>query len=180
MAGKIYTRTGDKGETSLFGGKRVSKASERVEAYGTVDELNSILGHTKALLPVTEKTLFKQVELIQHDLLIIGSTLARIDGKNVEKFHMTEKRIERVIDSMTEKLPLLQNFILPGGSPAGSMFHVARSTCRRAERRVIALTHQEVVDPGIIKYLNRLSDYLFTAARFVNHSELLKETVWKK
>lgn len=180
MAGKIYTRKGDKGETSLFGGKRVSKASERVEAYGTVDELNSLLGHTKSFLSKSEKKLFSQIEHIQHDLFIIGSTLARIDGAKAEGFHMSEKKIENAIDSMTETLPLLQNFILPGGNHGGSMFHVARSVCRRAERRVIHLSHQEVVDPGIIKYLNRLSDYLFTAARFVNHNASIPETIWKK
>jgi len=177
---KIYTRTGDKGETSLFGGKRVSKASERVEAYGTVDELNSVLGHLKSHLEESEKELFRMIEKIQHDLFAIGSYLARTDGKTIDSFHMSEKKIESEIDKMTETLPVLRNFILPGGGKAGSLFHVARSVCRRAERRVIALSHQEVVDPVIIRYLNRMSDFLFTGARFVNQREHQKEIVWKK
>lgn len=180
MAGKIYTRTGDTGQTSLFGGKRVSKASERVEAYGTVDELNSILGQVRASLPESEKKLSLHIERIQHDLLVIGSTLARTDGQKAEGFILTEKKIEKAIDQMTETLPDLQNFILPGGTQAGSLLHVARSVCRRAERRVIVLSHQEVLDQGIIKYLNRLSDFLFTAARFVNHNASVPDTVWKK
>lgn len=177
---KIYTKTGDSGETSLFGGKRVSKASDRVEAYGTVDELNSILGHLKTHLVDSERGLFKTVEKIQHDLLVIGSTLARTDGKRADGLKMNESDIEKSIDQMTKPLPVLRNFILPGGNGGGSLLHVARSVCRRAERRVIALSHREVVDPGIIRYLNRLSDFLFTAARFVNHNASQPETVWKK
>lgn len=177
---KIYTKTGDKGETALFGGKRVSKASDRVEAYGTVDELNSILGHVKAHLIDKEKDLFNTVEKIQHDLLVIGSTLARTDRKEAEGLRMKETDIEKSIDTMTQTLPDLHNFILPGGSDGGSLFHVARSVCRRAERRIISLSQKEVVDPAIIRYLNRLSDFLFTAARFVNNNANKPETVWKK
>lgn len=181
---KIYTRTGDKGETSLFGGKRVSKASGRVDTYGTVDELNTILGIAVAFLRPSEKLIKKELEHIQHDLFTIGATLASPGNKtNVSRSEKLEKRtteFEQLIDELTGKLPELRNFILPGGGKAGSHLHLARTVCRRTERRIIALSKKEEVDNGIIMYFNRLSDLLFTMARFVNHKEKKKETMWKQ
>ena len=181
MSLKIYTRTGDKGETSLFGGKRVSKASLRVDAYGTVDELNSVLGvvvsHFKKKSPVKEELL-----KIQHDLFTIGSVLATPPPSKRDVSSLTKRidEFERLIDHMTEKMPELRNFILPSGSIAGSFLHQARSVCRRAERRITELTKKETVDDNILKYFNRLSDLLFTMARFINHKERKKETIWNK
>ncbi len=191
---KIYTRTGDKGQTSLLGGKRVSKTSDRVDTYGTVDELNSLIGVVLAHLRPSEATIKKELEVIQHDLFTIGaylaapgvqSTASRIPtssslrgvSKNLES---RVKDFEKLIDSLTKRLPELRNFILPGGGNAGSLLHLARTVCRRAERRVIALSKNEQVDSGVIMYFNRLSDLLFTMARFVNHKEKKKETIWSQ
>ncbi len=180
---KIYTRTGDKGQTSLASGKRVSKASSRVEAYGTVDELNSVIGVVVVHLSASQKGLVKELESIQHDLFEIGATLATPAGKNQEvRSKNLGKRVEtfeRVIDRLTKTLPPLKNFILPGGGKAGAFLHMARTVCRRAERHIIALSQKEQVDAGIIPYFNRLSDLLFTMARFVNQKEKKKETVWR-
>ena len=179
---KIYTRTGDKGQTSLFGGKRVSKASQRVDTYGTVDELNSSLGVVIAHLKPSERILKRELEAVQHDLLTIGSYLASPGNKNQESRikHLAKRTedFEKLIDRLTEKLPKLKNFILPGGGMAGSFLHQARTVCRRAERRIIAFSQKETVDDEVVKYLNRLSDLLFTMARFVNYQEQKKETIW--
>ena len=181
---KIYTRTGDKGQTSLVNGKRVSKASDRVDAYGTVDELNSVLGVVIAYLRASQKGLVKELENIQHDLFEIGAVLAT-PASSIQQtvFSKLRKRVEtfeRVIDGLTKTLPPLKNFILPGGGKAGPHLHMARTVCRRAERRIIALSEKEQVDDEIIKYFNRLSDLLFTMARFVNQRQKKKETVWIK
>lgn len=186
---KIYTRTGDKGQTSLFGGKRVLKSSLRVEAYGTVDELNSAIGvavgevqSTKLKVKSYNAKLQNELEKIQHDLFGIGSVLASPKvqssklkvqslGKRVEEF-------EKMIDMLTEKLPPLRNFILPGGGKAGAQLHLARTVCRRAERRVVALAGKEDVASEILIYFNRLSDLLFTMARFMNMKEKKIETIW--
>jgi cob(I)alamin adenosyltransferase len=176
----IYTRTGDRGQTSLFGGKRVSKADLRVDTYGTVDELNSILGIVIAFLGTKSKREKKELVAIQRDLLEVGSYLA---NPKADPVVMLEKRVgefEDLIDSMTKKIPELHNFILPGGSKAGATLHHARTVCRRAERRLVALQQQEEVDEYVVKYLNRLSDLLFTMARYVNHVAKQKETIWIK
>lgn len=175
----IYTRTGDKGETSLFGGKRVSKAAKRVEAYGTIDELNSCLGSALSFLPSSQKRLRSKLLKIQNNLLLLGSTLA---NPNSLPLSLEEeiKDLEKEIDLMTAQMPPLRNFILPGGSKAGSLLHLARTVCRRAERRLVNLAETESVDKGIVKYINRLSDFLFTAGRFVNHKKGEKETIWQK
>ncbi len=172
----IYTRKGDKGETSLFGGKRVKKFSLRVETYGTVDELNSSIGVAIANVSSIKKELTK----IQNDLLHIGSTLANPSAKKLLELEKRVLEFEKLIDKMTEKMPVLRNFILPGGGKAGSILHLSRTICRRAERRIVELADKEEVDENIIKYLNRLSDLLFTMARFVNHKEKKKETIWNK
>ena len=176
----IYTRTGDKGKTSLFDGTRVLKSHIRVETYGTIDELNSVIGAAVASIKKQKSGIKKELEEIQHDLFAIGSVLATPHGMPVIGLDTRPKDFEKLIDEMTSKMPELKNFILPGGSPAGSLLHVARTVSRRAERKVIALMQKEEVDTNIVIYLNRLSDLLFTMARFVNHLEKQKETIWKK
>lgn len=179
---KIYTKTGDKGQTSLFGGKRVSKSSVRVEAYGTVDELNSFIGIVCSILVKKEKQITKELINIQRDLLSIGSYLASPSNKKQrERIGVLENRIkefENLIDSKTKKIPKLTNFILPGGGILSSNFHYSRTLCRRAERRIVALSKKEEVDLLVLKYFNRLSDLLFTLARYVNMREKGKEEVW--
>lgn len=195
---KIYTKTGDTGETSLFGGKRVSKASIRVETYGTVDELNSAIGAAIAQAESTSTTLsvngkrkgkriqnvITELEKIQHDLLHIGSSLANPSASSLpfdaSRLNKRTEELEKFIDQLTAKLPELSNFILPGGGEAGSLLHLARTICRRTERRIVELHQKEHISNTILTYFNRLSDTLFTMARFVNHKEKKKETIWKK
>ncbi len=184
---KIYTKTGDKGETSLFGGKRVSKADPRVEAYGTVDELNSAIGiaiaeaqNSKLKAQNNSSKLKTELEKIQNDLFDIGSTLANPKAKPIERLEKRVEDFETMIDEMTKELPELRNFILPGGGMSGSQLHFARTICRRAERRIVELSQKDSVDKSIVMYFNRLSDLLFTMARFVNHKEKQKETIWTK
>lgn len=179
---KIYTRTGDEGETGLFGGGRVSKTHPRVEAYGDVDELNATVGLARAieLMPRVDEVLVP----IQRDLFAIGALLATPDRekmkKHLEKASIDEKRIaelERAIDGGDEELEPLKSFIIPGGTPKAAALHVARTVCRRAERRVIALGQEEI--PSIVVvYLNRLSDLLFTLARVANRRAGAGEVTW--
>ncbi len=175
---KIYTRTGDKGKTSLFGGKRVYKFETRVDTYGTVDELNSIIG--VAVAELKKGKVKEELERIQHDLLVIGASLANPSPQANTRLQKRVSDLERVIDEMTEKLPRLKNFILPGGGKAGAYLHMARTICRRAERRLVQLLQKEQIDEQVITYINRLSDVLFTMARFVNYKEKKKETIWVK
>jgi len=186
MGLKIYTRTGDKGETSLFGGKRVKKYSLRVETYGTVDELNSAIGvaiaQSQKLKIKDQKyisNITNELEQIQHDLFDIGSALSNPNAQQLEWLRTRIDEFEKLIDSLTEKLPELRNFILPGGSLIGSQIHLARTICRRAERRIVELAQKEDIDKFIIKYVNRLSDLLFTIARFVNQKEKKREIIWR-
>lgn len=177
----IYTRTGDKGTTSLFDGTRVAKSHARVETYAAIDELNSLIGQTLAFFPKrTYKPIVKELERIQHDLFDIGSALAMPHPIPVSGLENRPKDFEIIIDDLTQKLPELKNFILPGGSKSGSLLHVARTMARRAERRVVTLTEKEEVDDQILIYLNRLSDLLFTLARYSNHKEKQKEIKWIK
>ena len=202
----IYTRTGDRGQTSLLDGTRVSKANARVEAYGTIDELNTSVGAAVAFL---NKTKFKKVavalEEIQRDLFEIGSALANPNASietarphpnpllkgegNInasvkgEGEYGLEKRpleFERLIDDLTDKLPELKNFILPGGGKTGAYLHICRTLARRSERRIVALIKNEEVDQAIVIYINRLSDLFFTMARYVNFKEKKRETKWFK
>lgn len=170
---KIYTKTGDAGTTALFGGKRVSKADLRVDAYGTVDELNSYLG-----LLFEEQLVLE----IQDRLFTLGSMLATEPGNTKVKIpHLTEDDIvvlEKGIDKMEESLEPMKHFILPGGHQMVSFCHIARTVCRRAERLTVALNSVEPIDPLIIKYLNRLSDYLFVLSRFLSKKFNAKETPW--
>lgn len=178
---KIYTKTGDTGQTSLFGKIRVSKADPRVDAYGDVDELNTCLGVARAQgIPVD---ISASLETIQRDLFALGARLAdpaaRI-AERVSKVAITNaevERLEQLIDSLETELPPLRKFILPGGSPAGAMLHFARTVCRRAERRVIGLG-ADAVEPILVVYLNRLSDLLFVMARAVNHRAAAPEAEW--
>lgn len=182
----IYTRTGDKGLTSLFDTTRVPKHHDRVETYGTIDELNSAIGAVIAQiedlrLKIKEIDIVaKELEEIQHDLMSIGSALADPKAKPIKDLDKRAKEFEKQIDQMTEKLPELRNFILPGGGKAGSLLHLARTISRRAERRIVKLVQDTEIDNGIIVYINRLSDLLFTMSRFVNHKENKKETIWGK
>lgn len=178
MAGPIYTKTGDKGKTSLFDGKRVLKSDKKVETYGTIDELNSAIGAASAF--VRNRLIKQALEEIQNDLLEIGSSLAVSSTLPVDQLKNRPVELEKLIDKLTKQLPPLNQFILPGGGKGGSLLHVARTIARRAERRVVGLSKTENVDEVIIIYLNRLSDLLFTMARFVNHKERQKEKIWRK
>lgn len=178
---KIYTRTGDKGKTSLFGGKRISKDSQRIEAIGTIDELNSILGASASF--VRDKKVLSIIQKIQNDLFNIGAELAnpqeissntkRLSGLEKDKIEV----LESIIDQYDKNVPTIKYFILPGGVDSASLLHLSRSVSRRAERRVISISK---VNPNILSYLNRLSDLLFVLARYLNNKAKIKETPWKK
>jgi cob(I)alamin adenosyltransferase len=177
---KIYTRTGDTGETSLFDGTRTKKSDARVDAYGEVDELNAWLGLARAAHadPIVETHLAP----VQRDLFALGAQLADPGEKlasRVNKAFLRDadvERLEHVIDRLEEGLPPLRRFILAGGTPAGATLHVARTVCRRAERRMVAL--DPPCDPVLLRYVNRLSDLLFVLARDVNHRAGTPESEW--
>ncbi len=176
---KIYTRTGDKGETSLFSGQRVSKNHLRVETYGTVDEMNSVLGAACASKPHAETA--SHLAKLQNFCFQLGADLAtpldspqklvRVTGADVAW-------LEREMDDMDKDLSPLKNFILPGGTPAAAHIHIARSVCRRAERLAVALAVEETINPESVVYLNRLSDFLFTLARLENLRQGVPDTIW--
>jgi cob(I)alamin adenosyltransferase len=178
---KIYTKGGDAGETSLIGGTRVSKADPRVDAYGEVDELSACLGAARAALDDVD--LEQTLVVIQQELFAVGARLAdpsaRIAGRVVKAAVTPEAihRMEQTIDRLEQELPPLRRFILPGGGTPGALLHLARTVCRRAERRVIALG-PDAVDAIIIVYLNRLSDLLFTMARAANRRSGIIEIEW--
>jgi cob(I)alamin adenosyltransferase len=178
---KIYTKTGDTGETSLFDNTRVSKADPRVDAYGDVDELNAYLGAVCAAGPGED--LLASLQAIQKDLFALGSRLADPSSRvapRVTKAAITAEavtRLEQLIDTLESELPPLRRFILPGGSPVGALLHVSRTVCRRAERRVIGLG-PGAVEPVLVVYLNRLSDLLFVMARAANHRARMPEVEW--
>ena len=180
MAFKIYTKTGDKGETSLFGGKRLPKNHIRIESYGTVDELNAWIGLIKDHLQ--EEVLQAELYEIQNRLFTVGANLASDPEKNMQTPDILESDIsmmEQAIDRMETTLPALKNFILPGGHPTVSYCHLARCVCRRAERMVVALSQEEQVEPILIRYLNRLSDYLFVLGRKIAQNRAADEVIWK-
>jgi len=176
---KIYTKTGDKGMTSLFGGTRVSKDYIQIESYGTVDELNAHIGLLISL--IEEKDLLKTLKAVQSILFDIGSHLAS-DGKADDHLPQLEEHfineLEKLMDSMTLKLPPLKAFILPGGNQRISIAHICRTICRRAERRVISLEPIKALNPLIIIYLNRLSDYFFVLARYLSRLDGIDEIKW--
>ena len=178
---RIYTKTGDSGQTSLFDNSRVSKSHPRVEAYGEVDELNACLGAARSVC--TEQDLDGALEAIQRQLFAVGARLAdpssRISGR-VEKAVVQGEDVERLekwIDGFEQELPPLRKFILPGGSTCGAWLHLARTVCRRAERRVVGLGGV-AVEPIVVVYLNRLSDLLFVMARTVSHRQGSPEAEW--
>ena len=177
---KIYTRTGDTGETALFDNRRVSKADPRVDAYGEVDELNAWLGLVRAACP--EPDIAEALVHIQRDLFAVGAQLANPSEKlagRVTKAFISDadvERLESLIDRLERELPPLTRFILAGGATAGASLHVARTVCRRAERRIVALS--PAPDLLIVRYINRLSDLLFVLARVVNHRAGQPETEW--
>ncbi|MBK8984646.1 MAG: cob(I)yrinic acid a,c-diamide adenosyltransferase [Chloroflexi bacterium] len=178
---KIYTRNGDDGMTMLAGGQRVPKESLRIEAYGTVDELNSLIG--VALTHGLSERLTTALLAVQNELFHLGSDLAYLEADKakfaipqIEARHV--ERLEEMIDEITAVTGPLQNFILPGGSGGAAQLHVARTVCRRAERLVIALSRAEAVGEQVIPYLNRLSDALFVMARYENHQKGVAEPLW--
>ena len=171
---KIYTKTGDKGQTSLLFGKRVSKDDLRVEAYGTVDEANSALGFALCQLPRDDealRALADELLSIQRVLFNIGAELATPPGRRPgwEAEQEQIDALERLIDTIDTQIPPLTSFILPGGSPAGAGLHLARTIVRRAERLAVTVAREEELNPLVVTYLNRLSDALFNTARYVNH-----------
>ena len=177
---KIYTRTGDDGSTGLLGPGRVPKSSPRVEAYGSVDELNAQLGVVRTL--DREGWLADDIGAIQERLLATGAELATSAPAMLAKLdRLTEQdvaRLESVIDRLDAELPALTRFVLPGGTPLAAQLHVARTVCRRAERRVVALTAAESVEPRIVRYLNRLADLLFVMARWCNRRGGVADVTW--
>lgn len=179
---KIYTGTGDNGTTGLFGGPRVSKADARIEAYGTVDELNAVVGFARALLADDGTAIVDDVLAeIQSRLLILGADLstppdAKVDVPRIQACHASD--LEEQIDRLEEELPELTQFILPGGSKAAAAVHLARTICRRAERLLVRLEELEGGQTETLVFLNRLSDYLFVASRWINIREGGREETW--
>jgi cob(I)alamin adenosyltransferase len=176
---KIYTRGGDKGSTGLIGGARVPKDDVRLEAYGAVDELNALLGEARSRDETGEFD--AALGEIQRDLFVVGSSLAAPDpdaAKLPDFDGGPAERLEAWIDSMEEELPPLRSFVLPGGAPLGAALHRCRTVCRRAERAVVALSHGAAVAAEILIYLNRLSDFLFVAARLANRRAGVEEEPW--
>jgi cob(I)alamin adenosyltransferase len=177
---KIYTKTGDKGTTSLLGGKRISKGELKIEAYGTIDELNSWVGLLRDLSQKEERR--ELLKEIQDRLFTIGSEMASeldFDGKMLPDLYESDiDNLEKAMDNMNEKLPMLKHFILPGGHQIVSYAHIARTVCRRAERCAIRLHDIEGLNFLIIKYLNRLSDYLFVLSRMISKEVEVDEVKW--
>ena len=180
---KIYTKTGDSGTTSLFGGKRASKNSTRIRAYGEIDELNSLIGVIISEVgPHEVQPLIKKMIRVQTELFVLGADLAtpyEVKAKvpRVRKSFVT--RLEKEIDKWSSSLPQLKKFILPGGSKAGSKLHLARTVARRAERSIVELATQEKINKHAKIYINRLSDWFFTLARYINRLDKVSEVSWK-
>jgi len=181
----IYTKKGDKGRTSLGSGIRVWKDSNRVESYGTIDELNALLGVIEAELNLSSKKYAKYLSEIlnqvQNDLFCIGSYLSNpANSTFISHLSQNTSDFEKKIDEMTSKLPELENFILPGGTRIGANLQLARAVSRRAERKIVTLIKKEKVNSDVVSYVNRLSDLFFTMSRFANFNEHKKEIIWKK
>lgn len=185
---KIYTKTGDPGTSGLYGGKRISKTDARLEAYGTIDELNAWLGYALALITADHNPdgkLTTLLEQTQRQLFNIGAHLATPYTAETRPASLPQlaadsvTELEKSIDALDTELPELRAFILPGGSVAASVMHIGRTVCRRAERRVVALAKATYIDPLIVQYLNRLSDWLFIVARSLNHQHGVDDQLWK-
>lgn len=180
---KIYTRTGDDGTTALFGGHRVAKTHPRIDAYGTVDETNAHLGVIQALLRESDemKPVTDILHRIQNELFVLGADLATEDSSKTAVPRIEAGRTEQLeedIDRLSEDVPPLEHFVLPGGSQAAAVLHLARTTCRRAERLTVAAADLEPVNDEAVRYLNRLSDLLFVMARWVTHTGGGEEIEW--
>ena len=182
---RVYTKAGDKGQTALIGGQRVSKASLRIDCYGTVDELNAVLGLVRTSLEASPagEVLLPVMDRVQNELFNLGSQLATPDAERRAKMPAVEPRhvtaLESLIDELNENLPELKSFVLPGGGWVSSYFHLARTVCRRAERLVVALAETEESAPLALEYLNRLSDALFVFGRFAAAKEMRAEPLWE-
>jgi cob(I)alamin adenosyltransferase len=177
LSKRIYTRAGDKGKTGLLSGERISKADPRVEAYGTIDELGATLGVAKAH---ASKRIAGHLHDIQHKIFLINAELATnidalVDDKSLKQLIRVVgsdvEYLERIADELSGELPLLKNFVIPGGTKASAFLHVSRTVCRRAERRIVEFAKSTVVNEELIKYINRLSDLLFVMARYENEKE---------
>lgn len=182
MTFRIYTKTGDDGTTGLFGGGRVRKDDLRVEAYGALDELNAQLG--VAVLQLHDKAIAGWLRKLQDELFTLGGELATPDPEQVKRAFVPVGAdeigwMERTMDAIDAEVPPLHKFVLPGGDPGAAQLHVARTVCRRAERRLLTLTDREVLRPEVIQYVNRLSDLLFMLARLVNHRSGTPEPTWE-
>lgn len=179
---KIYTKTGDKGMTGLYGGGRISKDSPRIMAFGDVDELNAIIGVARA--HTTHEPIRKTLSEIQNSLFTLGAQLASAsENPKLDRINSSHVDfLERQIDVISDTLPALKNFILPGGSPLSSFLHLARTICRRAERSIVHLRtlEPETVDQWVVIYLNRLSDFLFVLARLANSLEKIEDVPWSQ
>ncbi|MFQ5349979.1 MAG: cob(I)yrinic acid a,c-diamide adenosyltransferase [Thermoanaerobaculia bacterium] len=178
---RVYTRTGDDGTTALGSGERVSKDDPRIEAYGSVDELNSVIG--AALATGLDAELEGVLGRVQNELLHLGADLCvpeerkrEMPGPRIEERHV--EALEEIIDRLSERLAPLENFLLPGGSPGAAQLHLARTVCRRAERRLVALAAAAEISPAAPRYLNRLSDALFVMARYENQAKGVPEPLW--
>lgn len=178
---KIYTKTGDQGTTALFGGRRVGKDDPRIDAYGTVDELNAFLGFAGA---ASRPEVADLIVALQNELFILGADLATpLDNRNaritrIEESHITE--MERRIDAIEERLAPIRFFILPGGCESAARLHICRTVARRAERMIVRLSSMEEIQEGNIRYINRLSDFLFVLARYANHLEARDDIRWQQ
>ena len=182
---RLYTRAGDRGDTGLFGGRRVAKDRPRVVAYGTIDELNAVLG--LAISHIRQRALVTTLHTIQNELFNIGAELAsdqpvRRGRKQAGVFRLDPARtqwLEGLIDEYDARVPPLRTFVLPSGSTAATLLHFARTVCRRAEREVVSLARAETVNPAMLTYLNRLGDLLFVLARYVNKTSRRRELLWR-
>jgi cob(I)alamin adenosyltransferase len=181
---KIYTKTGDKGETGLFGGKRIPKSSVRINAYGTVDELNAVIG--VALCYVENEKVKSVLRKLQNQLFVVGADLAtplEVESKNISIPRVSEEDIsesEKAIDFFDKQLEELRYFILPGGTKSAAQLHVARTICRRAEREVVLLSQQEEINQNIVIFVNRISDLLFVLSRVENKTAEIPDQKWEK
>lgn len=179
---KIYTKTGDAGQTSLFTGERVAKYHELILAYGTIDELNSIIGCVRAQRPSNE--IDQALSRLQHHLFDLGTDLAMPESQSKGDFSARiqtshTQTLEQEIDQFNESLPALKNFILPGGHPTAALLHQARCVCRRAETLIVQAMEKCSINPEALRYCNRLSDWLFVAARLANQQKNVQDTVWE-
>ncbi len=182
---KIYTKTGDNGNTSMLGGKRIKKSCLEIKTIGELDELNASVGliRSKMSLEVNFAALIEQLGTIQENIFVIGAQIAALQSQDVKGLNLhpdATNQLEYSIDRLQSRLPPLSNFILPSGDEAAALCFFARSLCRRAERRLVSLTDQYEIPQNTRSYINRLSDYLFVLGRFVNKKKEIDEVVWKK